>query len=595
MYRSDKSSEVVFELPVSLKFNHRSRYEPHKVTHLHPGEIVSYAVLRPPSSSAACKSNQQSAPVLLQLHGAGLEADNDMVAHALDPLPDLCAWVLFPTGVTTWSADDWHTWGIADVRAAIESIPSWITTTKWNGIGVDVEKWLVSGHSNGGQGTTYIITHWPDNVAAAAPISGYLSIPQYVPYQFWRSMEPKRRAVVDAALNSWRLELMIENAKNIPIHQQHGSKDDNVPVYHSRLMYQLLGEAGSVSDYTELKGSGHWFNGVMTTDNLKNFYESVLENSADNIQEDVFTLIVANPADTGSKNGFKVLHLKDPSQFGRLRVELERKALILKIKTENILDFAVDSSRFRTWKQISIDGHTFTLVNLATLGLTDPISFWQQRSDAIEECWGLEKCWCSSLQQKFPGYLRSGRQLGGIDAILRTQGHFIINYTNPKAFNIALQISRNMHTYFYADSEILGVQPTLIPPHSGNRVTIVIGTLSECLGPSPFAIQPDSSTPHRLLVRNHEEYWHQIVAEEGSLGAIWVQPLSDERLELMVWGEDEEGLAQAARLVPTMTGVGVPDFVILDGKAKYRGVDGVLAMGFFDAWWNITSSSYISG
>jgi len=405
-------------------------------------------------------------------------------------------------------------------------------------------------------------------------------------------MESKRRAVVDAALNSWRLELMIENANNIPIHQQHGSKDDNVPVYHSRLMYLLLGEAGSVSNYTELTGIGHWFNGVMTTDNLKSFYESALENPAGNIEEGSFTLTVANPADTGSKNGFKVLHLKDPSQFGRLRVELEREALILKIKTENVLDFAVDSSRFGSWKQINIDGQTFNLVNLATLGLTNPITFWQQKGDGIEECLGLEKCWLCSLQQKSPGYLRTGRQLGGIDAILRTQGPFIINYINPKAFNVALQISRNLHTYFYADSEIIGALPALLPPQSGNRITVVVGmTVPECRSLTPFAIQ---FAPRRLLIRNHEGYWHHITAEEGSLGAIWVQPLSDERLELMVWGEDEEGLAQAARLVPTMTGVGVPDFVILDGKAKHRGTDGVLAMGFFDAWWNITSSSYIS-
>ena len=518
-----------------------------------------------------------------------------MVAHALDPLPDLCAWVLFPTGVTPWSADDWHTWGFADVRTAIESIGAWIKNTNWNGIGFDVEKWLVSGHSNGGQGTTYIMTHWPDSVVAAAPVSGYLSIPQYVPYQFWRPMEPKRWAVVDAALNSWRLELMIENAKNIPIQQQHGSKDDNVPVYHSRLMYHLLGEIGSVSNFTELPGSGHWFNGVMTTDNLKSFYESALENSAGNVEEDIFTLIVGNPADTGSKNGFKVLHLKDPGLFGRLRVEFERDALIMRIKTENILDFAVDSGRFGTLKQLSIDGQTFNLANVATLGLTDPITFWQQRDDRIEECLALEKCWRCSLQQKSPSFLRTGRQLGGVDAILRTRGSFVINYTEPKAFNVALQISRNLHTYFYADSEIIGTLPALIPPRSGNRITVAMGTtVPECRNPRPFAIRFSSAAPRRLSVRNHQGYWHQIVAEEGSLGAIWVQPLSDERLELVVWGEDEEGLAQAARLVPTITGVGVPDFVILDGKAKYRGADGVLAMGFFDSWWNVTNASYIS-
>ena len=39
-------------------------------------------------------------PILLNLHGAGLEADSHQVRHMLDSAPDLPSWVLFPTGVT---------------------------------------------------------------------------------------------------------------------------------------------------------------------------------------------------------------------------------------------------------------------------------------------------------------------------------------------------------------------------------------------------------------------------------------------------------------------------------------------------------------
>ena len=46
--------------------------------------------------------------MLLNFHGAGLEADSDQVRHMLDSVPDLRAWVLFPTGVTPWSGDDWR-------------------------------------------------------------------------------------------------------------------------------------------------------------------------------------------------------------------------------------------------------------------------------------------------------------------------------------------------------------------------------------------------------------------------------------------------------------------------------------------------------
>ena len=47
-------------------------------------------------------------PVLLNLHGAGLEADSDQVRFMLDSVPKIEAWVLFPTGGTTWSGDDWR-------------------------------------------------------------------------------------------------------------------------------------------------------------------------------------------------------------------------------------------------------------------------------------------------------------------------------------------------------------------------------------------------------------------------------------------------------------------------------------------------------
>ena len=87
----------------------RNGTEPHKITFLHPGGIVSYAILRPPFVSSSHKSpGVEKLPILLNLHGAGLEADSYQVRHMLDSVPDIPAWVLFPTGVTPWSGDDWR-------------------------------------------------------------------------------------------------------------------------------------------------------------------------------------------------------------------------------------------------------------------------------------------------------------------------------------------------------------------------------------------------------------------------------------------------------------------------------------------------------
>lgn len=159
------AGRVVF----SEKLRHVSRYEAHKLTHLHPGGVVSYAILRPPSERALQDISQnESLPLLLNLHGAGVEADSDLVRHSLDEVPDLKAWTLFPTGVTPWSGDDWHTWGFADVEAAIAALPCWIGEVGWTSAGVDVGRWTVVGHSNGGGRCP--VVHW--SVRAAKQMKG---------------------------------------------------------------------------------------------------------------------------------------------------------------------------------------------------------------------------------------------------------------------------------------------------------------------------------------------------------------------------------------------------------------------------------------
>jgi len=335
-------------------------------------------MLRPPSPNATCVTNgNSSAPVLLQFHGAGVEADNGIVAHSLDPLPDLCAWVLYPTGVTPWSSDDWHNWGFADVEAAVASIPAWIESTGWQGIGVDTEKWLISGHSNGGQGTWYALTHRPDKVFAAAPVSGYLSIHSYVPYQFWRSMDPRKRAIIEASANSYRHELLASNAKGIPVFQQHGSLDDNVPTYHSRLMSQLLSETGWPSEYSELPGKGHWFETVMTTEGLQNFYTEQLKSpKSPSINLTDFELVVANPGDMGSKAGVTVLYLEDPGQLGKLRASADRTKADWKFQTGNILAFQLEG-RGMSVKTVKIDEQHLVLDDSALTDTQQTLHFFK--------------------------------------------------------------------------------------------------------------------------------------------------------------------------------------------------------------------------
>ncbi|EOA88541.1 uncharacterized protein SETTUDRAFT_149188 [Exserohilum turcica Et28A] len=558
-------------LSVSQPLNHVALYAPHKITYLHPGGMVSYAMLRPPAKNSTCEPGRSKLPILLQFHGSGLEADNPMVYGALNSLPDLCAWVLFPTGVTPWSGDDWHSWGFADVEAAISAIPRWIEDNSWTGHGIDTNRWIPSGHSNGGQGTWFALTHRPDKVLAAAPVSGYSSIEKYVSYELWQSADPKRKATISASLNNYRHEMLMSNARGIPIQQQHGEVDNNVPAFHSRLLAQQLYLENTSSTYNEVAGFNHWWEGVMTTSQLVSFYYKQT-NSEEILLRRLkqFTVMVGDPGDMESKSGIRVKHLEDPGRYGRVSVRGNI------IRTSNVQDLEFDLALWT--ESVTIDEQRVELSE-SSVAAGGTISVYKSTDG-----WRPSSIGKGAVQLQ-----RNGRQLGSMTALLRTRGAFIIRHSGSTAtLHIALQISSSLHQYFLADTNILhSVLDPITPGDSGNVITLGVASSLKTVK-SSFPIHVDESG---VVIRDHQGQEHRYGKE--ARGVAFLHPLEDERLELVLWGTDEEGLQQAARLVPLLTGVGQPDFVVFGQSAKWKGIQGTLAMGFFDSNWEVAPCSVI--
>ncbi|KAF3041502.1 hypothetical protein E8E12_002772 [Didymella heteroderae] len=568
-YRTVDSNKQ-FGLKVTQDLRHVSVYDAHKITFLHPGGMISYAMLRPPMKNASCRHEQDKLPVLLALHGAGLEADNPMVPGALNPVSNLCSWTVFPTGVTPWSGDDWHNWGFADVEASIGAISDWIQNGNWSGPGVDTDRWIMSGHSNGGQGTWYALTHRPDKVLAAAPVSGYSSMQKYVPYELWQPADPGRISIVSASLNSYRHEMLLSNVQGIPIQQQHGEIDDNVPAYHSRFLAQQVQLAGANSSYNEVPDQSHYWDGVMTTPPLVDFYYTFTR-SKDKVprQLDKFNIVVGDPGDMGSKGGVRVMQLEDPGRYGKVHVRGRR------LKTSNVLSMQFGPP---FWKDtVIVDGQTLDLAS-ATANIGSTVNARRSGNNWIIDAVGAT--------DESTG--RQGRQLGSMTAILRTHGPFIIEHPGTdNSSHLALQVSRNLHQYFHADAVILSnTTDTVVANTSGNVILLAVGNGLASADPD-FPIQASTSGASLRDSRGREQLY------DDARGAAWLRPLNGERLELVLWGVDDAGLAQAARLVPMLTGVGQPDFIILGEETKWKGIEGALALGFFDSQWQVTASSFV--
>ncbi|KAL6720219.1 hypothetical protein ACLMJK_002140 [Lecanora helva] len=565
----------LFESTVSVIFSRKRLNSPHRFTFLHKSGVISYAILRPPQEDLFHGMEPvKQLPILLNLHGAGLEADSQQLRSTFDLLPDLAAWVLFPSGVSPWCGDDWRanfpgytlrfltdcrpdTWGFADVEASVAAIKDWIKAVKWQGPSVNTCKWLVSGHSNGG----------------------------YVPYGMWTELDPRINFLLQDSLKSFRHELLVENCSAVPLLLQHGSGDDNVPAFHSRRMNQLVSQSreDKPSGYTEFKGKGHWFDGIMVTAPLRAFYHKILHSEASWPELPLgFSIVVANPSDMGPRGGLIVDQLVDPGCLGKIRVTRHPATSSWTLRTSNIYRFHFTHSNFTTTpSMVEIDKDSLALPAARTLNPA-----WLVRSNgghwrvSDDETWLLKE--------------RHGAQLGTLDAITRSHGCFLIRFQPSSIYHFALQVSRNLYQYLSADSEIVEVTSDENDMNGNNGNIISLG-ISGSFPSSPYA----KSFPIQILedqglsIRTSDSVLTVFEFQEG-LGVIMLRPLPRERLELVIWGFDIFGLRSASRLLPILTGVAQPEFVVVSKRCSWQGAGGVLAMGSFDRHWNVTQSSFIT-
>ena len=156
----------------------------------------------------------------------------------------------------------------------------------------------------------------------------------------WHEMDPRIASILGVSLSNYRHELLLPNLAGIPILQQHGSADDNVPVFHSRRLSQLISQTNGSSKYIELQGKGHWFDGVMTSEPLQEFYENVLEKKSVKAHLPLdFEFIVTSSGDLGSKGGIRVDQLISPDRLGHIKVSRHEDGSTWALTTSNILRF----------------------------------------------------------------------------------------------------------------------------------------------------------------------------------------------------------------------------------------------------------------
>jgi dienelactone hydrolase len=183
--------------------------------------------------------------LVLSLHGAGVPTMSQARAYGRKGDFSIAAALnRRPYGF------DWQDWGRQDTYEALDHA---LFTT-----GVDDERVFLTGHSMGGHGTWHLGANDPDRFLAIAPSAGWSSFDSYGGRPAGELASLWQRA--DGS--SLTLNLM-GNLVQVPTFVLHGTADDNVPASEAELMMAAR-EAWNTETKAELRshfeeGAGHWW------------------------------------------------------------------------------------------------------------------------------------------------------------------------------------------------------------------------------------------------------------------------------------------------------------------------------------------------
>ncbi|KAI8833518.1 hypothetical protein BJ741DRAFT_551218 [Chytriomyces cf. hyalinus JEL632] len=340
--------------------------EPYKLTFLDYDNSVHYAMALPPKKPCSVVG-EANCPIVLALHGAGVEASSPFWTEAYKQQD--YAWILFPTGRTPWGFD-WHGPSNLNVEAAIH------TLTHLHGVpqelrgnfGINPDKLIYTGHSNGGQGAWWMSSHYPDRALAAIPASGYLKIQFYTPYYMRLGdayTDPVFRAIMESSIAENDIDMYAANMAGVPILARTGGNDDNVPPMNTRRIVRLVNEWNRNPNsihLSEVSAQGHWFTGIMNDDILQSFLDEHLDPLNNPGWQhpplpEAFTISTLNPGSTGSKGGIRILQLEVPFRLATIRVHRVEQHWVL--NTTNVRRFGFlkdDRAHISSWE---IDGMAF--------------------------------------------------------------------------------------------------------------------------------------------------------------------------------------------------------------------------------------------
>jgi poly(3-hydroxybutyrate) depolymerase len=528
-----------------------------------------YAVLPPEDYDP-----ERKYALILTLHGAGVRAEGQVDAYK----PKSWAFVVAPTNRRPFGFD-WQDWGRLDalevLREAVKTLP------------VDTTRIYLTGHSMGGHGAWHVGLNHPDLFAAMAPEAGWTSFELYIPWFLQKSYiygDPRAVAMRDLSLRQDKPLNFVENARNLPVYILHGGSDDNVPVIHGRMFAGRLEGLGYEYEYNEMPGRGHWWHDDSLDVSCVD-YPEVMDFLASHTREDHPDIV-----------SFRTVNLGTSNQAYWIRIDAQEKPMTMTEINAHSLGHVFHSLSVPTITIETQNVREFTLAPGHLMG-QGPFTV---SIDGEEQIVNLPEDGMLTLTKR-AGRFRPGP--AGLSGLVKTPdlygpikqayfSPFVLVYGTKSgtwrfpAVDVTLPMARSqaMRWWRRGNGCVNVVPDTCVTDSMTAACNLILfgGPLENRI---TARIQRD--LPIRVKRGAIEIGGHLIEGRGLAARFIYPNPLNPERFVVVHAGGDVGGLRLSDTFKTMHAGAGLPDYIIFDSRAVYRGWAGVLATGFFDSDWEV--------
>lgn len=539
---------------------------------------VQYYALRP----AATESGDLTGlPLIISLHGAGVEAKGQAACYSGKPWCNVVA----PTNRRAFGFD-WEDWGRVDAMEVLAHASAMLKP--------DPRRTYLTGHSMGGHGTWQIGAHCPGLFAAIGPSAGWISFRSYTGAAAYDRGTPVENILRRAASPSDTLALKRNYFQN-GVFILHGDADDNVPVTQAREMRKQLGEFHPDFVYREQPGAGHWWgNQCVDWPPMMQFFSDRSRPEVRDVRRVEF--VTASPGVSAAcdwaiieaqaeqfkpssidirLDAGKRLFSGTTANVARLSLDL---AALSALYVEQVEDKEVERRVLEPGKPISVvlDGQTVSDIPWPEVG--DRV--WLARAAADGTSWAVVAKPAAAAK----GPRRSGlfKTAFGNNAVL-----VVGTAGTPEETAWAMAKARyDAETFWYRGNGSFQIMldTEFDPGREPDRSVILYGSAYSnrawkgLLGDSPVQVAEGGITVGE----------RRLMGEDLACLLIRPRPGSDTASVGAVGGTGIAGMRLASLVPYFVSGVAIPDWIVIGPEATSKGAGGIRAAGFFGNDWELS-------